>query len=186
MLGKLRYRQSMASATTALTVQEFDALYGHEAGWEYWFGEARRKPVPTQLHGILQSVLSELLNRAGYISSVESDMKIASDWQPRPDVCGVLGEAIEKYITDPENVVVFEVLSEDDAIVEKCQHYSEIRIEQIFVFDTESRTITNWDGTKLVPVPDVKLGNGVTITGATIWSEFAKRQKQTPPASLVI
>jgi len=176
----------MAPATTALTVQEFDAIYGHQAGWEYWFGEARRKPVPTKLHGVLQFLLGELLRRAGYIVTGESDLKIASDWQPRPDVCGVLADVNEKYITSPEDVVVFEVRSEDDAIVEKCRHYSEIRIEQIFVFDPERSTITNWDGTKLVSVPDVKLGNGVTITGATIWSEFANRQKQTPPASLFI
>jgi len=176
----------MAPATTALTVHEFDAIYGHEAGWEYWFGEARRKPVPTKLHGVLQFLLGELLRRAGYIVTGESDLKIAPDWQPRPDVCGVLGEVKGKYITSPEDVVVFEIRSKDDSIVEKCRHYSEIGIEQIFVFDTEARTINNWDGTKLVSVPDVKLGNGVTITGATIWSEFVKRQKQTPPASLVI
>ncbi len=178
----------MASdATTAfLTVNEYDALYGHQAGWEYWFGEARRKPVPTYLHGLLQIVLGGLLNRAGYIASVESDVKIAPDWQPRPDVCGVL-EVTEKYVTRPENVVIFEVLSEDDYIVAKCRHYSEIKIEQIFVFDPDEKTIAAWDGEKLRPVIDVKLANGVTITGATIWLEFRKRQEQQhPPASLMI
>jgi hypothetical protein len=172
-------------ATATLTVHQYDALYGNQAGWEYWFGEARRKPVPTYLHGVLQILLGELLNRAGYIASVESDMRIASDWHPRPDVVGVL-QMNEKYVTRPEDVVVFEVLSEDDSIVEKCQHYSEIRIEQVFVFDPEGKTITNWDGAKLVSVEDVQLANGVTITGATIWSHFGKRQKQTPPASSVI
>lgn len=174
------------AATEFLTVNEYDARYGHQAGWEYWFGEARRKPVPTYLHGLLQIVLGGLLSRAGYIGSVESDVKIASDWQPRPDVCGVL-EVQEKYVSRPENVVIFEVLSEDDSIVTKCQHYSEIKIEQIFVFDADEKSIAVWDGAKLRPVADVKLANGVTITGATVWSEFMKRQQQQhPPASLTI
>jgi Uma2 family endonuclease len=174
------------AATALLTVNEYDALCGHEAGWEYWFGEARRKPVPTYLHGLLKIVLGGLLSRAGYIASVESDVKIASDWQPRPDVCGVL-EVQEKYVTRPENVVIFEVLSEDDPIVAKCRHYSEIKIEQIFVFDADQKTIATWDGEKLQPVIDVKLANGVTITGATIWSEFMKLQaQQHPPASMTL
>ena len=181
-----RYHHRMApAATTSLTVPEYDALYGNQPGWEYWFGEAKRKPVPTYLHGLLQILLGELLNRAGYIASVESDMKIAPDWHPRPDVVGVL-QITGKYVTGPEDVVVFEVLSEGDPIAEKCQHYTEINIQQVFVFDPEAKTITNWDGAKLVPVQDVQLANGVTITGATIWSDFAKRQKQTPPASSVI
>jgi hypothetical protein len=173
------------SATTILTVQQFDALYGGESGWEYWFGEARRKPLPTYLHGILQGVLFELLIRAGYIASVETDLKIASDWQPRPDVVGVL-EINEKYVTRPENVVVFEILSEDDSIVAKCQHYAEIQIRQLFVFHPVKQTVTFWNGQELEPVQDVKLANGVTITGATIWREFASRQQPHSPASSII
>ena len=173
-------------ANAFLSIDEFDKLYGGEAGWEYWFGEVRRKPVPTKLHGILQFLLCELLRRAGYIVSGETDLKIASDWQPRPDVSGVLEEVKEKYITRPEGKVVFEILSDDKAIVAKCQHYSEIEIEQVFVFDPEAQTIARWSGQDLIPVVDVKLANGVIITGRTIWSEFEKRQRQQPPSSMTI
>jgi Uma2 family endonuclease len=176
----------MPPAGTQLTINEYDALYGGEPGWEYWFGEARRKPVPTKLHGLLQFLLGELLRRAGYIVSGETDLKIASDWQPRPDVCGVLEESNEKYITQPQGLVVFEVLSEGDDIPTKCRHYSEINIEQVFVFDVDAKTITFWDGEELRPVVDVKLGNGVVITGATIWSEFSRRQQRQSPVSTII
>jgi hypothetical protein len=62
-------------------------------------------------------------------------------------------------------------------------HYSEIKIEQIFVFDVDARTITFRDGEELHPVVDVTLENGVVITGATIWSEFAGRQQRQSPVS---
>jgi hypothetical protein len=48
----------MALRTAArLTAAEFEELYGNLPGYEYWFGEARRKPVPTRLHGLLQLIL---------------------------------------------------------------------------------------------------------------------------------
>ena len=168
-----------------LTVTEFDRIYGHESGWEYWFGEARRKPVPTLLHGILQVVLADLLRLAGYISTVESDIQSDPDWRPRPDVYGVLQEIQGKYATKPVDVV-FEVLSEGDDIVTKCQHYSQIHIPQVFVFSPEAGTIAQWDGQSLVPVADVELANGVTIKGETIWSQLEKRRRAAPPASTVI
>ena len=77
----------MATAPqTLLTLEEFDARYGSEPGWEYWFGEAVRKPVPTWYHGVLQVVLANLLLEAGYFSGSEIDLKVDPRWQPRPDV----------------------------------------------------------------------------------------------------
>lgn len=175
----------MALVATQLTVGEFDRIYGHEAGWEYWFGEARRKPVPTFLHGVLQIVLAELLRLAGYISTVESDIHSDPDWRPRPDVYGVLHEIEGTYATKPVDVVV-EVLSEGDDIVTKCQHYSQIEIPQVFVLSPEARTIARWDGQALLPVLDVELANGVTITGKTIWAQLEKRRRVQPPASKII
>jgi Uma2 family endonuclease len=169
----------MAPDATFLTVMEYDRLYDREPGWEYWFGEARRKAVPTQLHTILQFLLAELLRVAGYVASGEADLRIVDHWRPRPDVYGVLGKIEGRYATRPVDVV-FEVLSEGDDVLIKCRRYTEIQIPAVFVFDPEAQTIASWDGTKLSPVTDVKLGNGVTITGATIWSEFAKRQQQQP------
>jgi hypothetical protein len=57
----------MATAPHYLTVDEFERLYGHENGWEYWFGKAVRKPIPTWAHGILQQLVAELILEAGYV-----------------------------------------------------------------------------------------------------------------------
>jgi hypothetical protein len=169
-----------------LTVSEFDEVYGCQSGWEYWFGEARRKPVPTHLHGLLQFLLGELLHRAGYSVSGESDLKISSDWQPRPDVCGVLGEVKEKSSLSPTMLWSLRCFPKVMRRVTKCRHYSEIQISPVFVFDPVARSIAHWDGEKLVPVTDVRLSNGVTITGATIWSEFMKRQRRQAPTEMRI
>ena len=98
----------MATAPqTLLTLEEFDARYGSEPGWEYWFGEAVRKPVPTWYHGVLQVVLANLLLEAGYFSGSEIDLKVDPRWQPRPDVlkCRLYQRigipAI--YVADPES-----------------------------------------------------------------------------------
>jgi Uma2 family endonuclease len=176
----------MAPTATSLTVDEYESIYGNKAGWEYWSGEARCKPVPTHLHGLLQSLLSELLRLAGYVSVVEAEIRNAADWRPRPDVYGVLKKLEGQYALQPVDVV-FEVLSPQEDIATKCEYYSSRnRIPAIFVFDPIEQTITSWDGQTLLTVSDVKLANGVTITGATIWSEFAKRQQQQPPASTTI
>ncbi len=176
----------MAPAATRLTVEEFDLLYGNQKGWEYWFGVPRQKPVPTYLHGVLAGVLFQLLRRAGYYVSGESDLKIIPDWQPRPDVYGSL-EAIEgRYAAKPVDVV-FEIKSESDDPIAKCQHYNAIGIRQTFVFNPEKRTIAEWDSQALIAVPDVKLRNGVTITGQTIWREMeAAKEKLDPPPSRMI
>lgn len=175
----------MVPASTHLTVTEYDRVYGHESGWEYWFGEARRKPVPTHLHGLLQILLAELLRFAGYISSVETELRTVSEWRPRPDVCGLLEEVEGRYPTKPVEVA-FEVLSEDEDILTKCHHYSQIGIPQIFAFEPEAGTILRWDGEKLTPVVNVELANGVTITGATVWSQLERRRHREPPKSITI
>ena len=177
----------MAPTASHLTLQEYDRIYGHESGWEYWDGEAIRKPASTFLHGLLSILLGELLRRAGYLSALEVDLHASPDWSPQPDVCGVLTAITGKYPTHPVDVV-FEIMSEGENIKAKCLRYSQVGIPQIFVLDAENKTIAEWSGDRLIPVVDVALLNGVTITGRTIWSEMVRRQRerQEPPASGVI
>jgi Uma2 family endonuclease len=179
MLAKIRL---MAPGATSLTLDEYDRVYGSEAGWEYWFGQVRAKPVPTQLHGLLQTLLAELLRLAGYVSIVEADLRIVPGWSPRPDVYGIVGKIEGRYATRPVDVV-FEIVSPQEDIETKCELYRQSLIPVIFVFDPAEQTITSWDGQRFVPVTDVELANGVTITGATIWSQFMERQQQQPPVS---
>ncbi len=169
--------------TAKLTLEEYDRLYGFEAGWEFRDGKAIRKPVPTYLHGLLALVLGELLKLAGYHASVEADVRLPDNWSPRPDACGVLAPVMAKYPTHLD--VVCEILSEKEEIVTKCRDYHATgAVGQIFVFEIESKTIWTWNGVKLVTVVDLLLGNGVTITGRRIWREL--ETTPVPPASMLV
>lgn len=177
----------MAPVASQLTIAEYDRRYGHESGWEYRAGHAYRKPVPTYLHGILAALLADLLRLAGYIASVEVDLRLTNDWSPRPDVCGVLGTVESKY---PKSVdVVCEVLSENEDVQTKCRDYAATgAVGHIFVFDIDTKTIQTWDGSSLLSIVDLLLGNGVTITGRTIWNELDRRslERPSPPASMLV
>lgn len=166
----------MATSATFLSVTEYESIYGSESGWEFWFGEAVRKPVPTKFHGILQMLLGELLRLAGYISTVEAELRNVADWRPRPDVYGVLEDFEGDYPVLPVDVV-FEILSPGEDIAEKCRHYAESLIPAIFVFDPVEQTIQEWQDGKLNIRQAVKLGNGVTIAGEDIWRQFSQRKK---------
>jgi Uma2 family endonuclease len=154
-----------------ITSTEYDRLYASESGWEFWFGEARRKPIPTQFHGILQLLLGYLLKMAGYRASTETELRIIPDWYPRPDVTGIQKGLIERYPTEPVDVV-FEVLSEGEEVIEKCRLYAQIGIRQVFYFDPELRRIYVWRDGALIPTTDVQLANGSIITGKELWAEF--------------
>jgi Uma2 family endonuclease len=127
-----------------LTVHEFNARYAHEHGYEYWFGEAVRKGMPTWLHSVLQVILAEFLHRLGYVTGSELELRIDPEWQPRPDVAASL-EMEEPYPTKPVDIVA-EILSDDPMtrVFEKCRNYTRIGIPQIFVFDPVSRTAWEW------------------------------------------
>ena len=165
---------------TLLTLEEFDQRYGPEPGWEYWFGEVVRKPVPTWYHGILQFVLTGLLFDAGYFAGGEIDLKVDPRWQPRPDVLGA--SAIDgPYPTKPVELVI-EILSDDQFryVHEKCRHYHRIGIPAVYVADPEQRRLWQWNPERenLDPTENIVLPNAVPLTGATIWAEFERRIAQ--------
>jgi Uma2 family endonuclease len=166
---------SSTTASTFLTLEDYQKQYGSQHGWEYDNGEAVRKPVPDWLHGALQALLVELLYRAGYYSSSEVDLHIIATWSPRPDAAGNL-KRIDKYPTEPIDIVM-EVLSDDqmDDLLKKCSRYSALGIRQIFVLSGEHHKIWVWKSETLYPIDDIALGNGKVILGATIWSELEKR-----------
>ncbi len=144
----------MATATHLLTVEEFRARYANEKPYyEYWFGEAVQKSAPTWLHGVLQALLCELLRGSGYKSGTEVELRVADDWQPKPDVIGTT-HVDEPYPTKPPDVVV-EVLSPDDRmhdVFRKCRSTCE-SASPLFSF--------------LIPNPKMR-GRGVSIP--TTWS----------------
>lgn len=169
----------MAGATL-ISLEQYHDLYSTEHGYEYWFGEVVRKPVPTWLHSILQALLAELFTKAGYIAGSELDLRINRDWEPRPDVAATLTPITEPYPTKPIEVVA-EVLSPDDKIQkirEKCSLYSRIGIAQIFVFDPETSQAWEWnhERSELEQIHDqLRLQNGARILLQEVWSELERR-----------
>ncbi|MGI9075604.1 MAG: Uma2 family endonuclease [Bryobacteraceae bacterium] len=135
----------MAAGTSVLTLEQFNAQYAHEHGYEYWFGEVVQKGIPTWLHGLLQVILGDLFYKLGYASGSEIDLRIDPNWQPRPDVTAAL-EIEQPYPTKPVDIVA-EVLSDDPMtkVFEKCRNYARIGIPQIFVFDPESNAAWEWN-----------------------------------------
>jgi Uma2 family endonuclease len=119
----------MATASKALTKEEFRSLYaGRKPHFEYWFGEAVQKSMPTWLRSVLQRILGGLLVKAGYKSGSEAELRIDPDWEPVPDVIGTTHTITGPYPTEPVEVVI-EILSPEDPMsrmLEKCSHYSRI------------------------------------------------------------
>lgn len=169
----------MAAATTLLTLEQFNAQYAGEHGYEYWFGEVVQKGMPTWLHGLLQLILGEFFHKLGYISGSEIDLRVDPNWQPRPDVMAAL-EIEQPYPTKPVDVVA-EVLSDDPMtkVFEKCRNYARIGIPQIFVFDPESRTAWEWSRQtgNLERIQALRLRNGSTLDVSDIWAELEARMR---------
>ena len=169
--------RNMPAATTLLTIEQYREQYAGETGWEYWFGEAVRKPVPTWLHGVLQLLLGQLLREAGYYSASELDLRIDPNWEPRPDVAGAL-TLEQPYPTKPIDVAI-EILSDDKMgpLFAKCRHYVRIGIPQIFVFDPVARDAWEWsrETDSIERIQSMRLGNGSVIAVDDVWAELEKR-----------
>src|SRR5947209_2669365 len=166
------------ATTSLLTLDEYHARYGSENGYEYWFGKVVRKSVPTWLHSILQGLLVELLNYAGYTAGSELELRIDRHWEPKPDVAATL-HVEQPYPTKPIEIVA-EILSPDDAmdkVREKCEHYSRVGIAQIFVLVPEGRSCWEWNhlGSILEPVTSqMRLAHGATISLSSTWTEMER------------
>jgi Uma2 family endonuclease len=165
----------MAAAPQPLSLAEFRARYSLEKPYfEYWFGVAIQKSVPTWLHAVLQRIIGSLLLQAGYKSGSELELRIDSNWQPVPDVAGSLRRIDQPYPTEPIDVVV-EILSPDDRmsyILSKCRNYARIGISQIFVFDPEAKQAWEWTNNSLNIISEMRLANGSVIDLRLVWQQL--------------
>ncbi len=170
----------MATALGSLTLEQFHDQYDSEAGYEFWFGEVVRKPMPTWLHAILQIQLGELLRRLGYYAGSELSLRTDKNWEPRPDVTGALNLELPYPIKPVE--IAIEIRSDDQMkmLFAKCRHYVRIGVSQIFVFDPETRAAWEWNRTtdNLERIQVLELGNGARVEVDEIWAEFDHRVAQ--------
>jgi Uma2 family endonuclease len=158
----------MATATDRLSLAEFQLKYGQsDRAYEYWYGEAIPKGMPTWIHGFLQALLLKLLDGAGYKPGGDVELRIVSDAHPRPDVIATKGRMEIPYPTKAVEVVI-EVLSPDDTmphILRKCRAYHEWGFEFIYVVDPESRKVYRWTGEALETATHL-----TTISVDQIWN----------------
>jgi Uma2 family endonuclease len=137
---------AVGPATPALTMEEFERLYGGETpAYEYWDGLAIQKPVPTVLHSWLQFVLQVLLKQKGLAAAAEVRIKVNPTKEPVPDV--IAGHRPRAPYPDKPVEIVMEVLSPDDTVQRlrrKCRFYAAQQIPGIYVFDPEDRTSERW------------------------------------------
>jgi Uma2 family endonuclease len=167
----------MAAAADKLTLEDFDRQYGDSKPYyEFWFGEAIQKSMPTVIHGWLQVIIAWLLKEAGYRAGSEVRLKISPDFQPVPDVVAVEGRVERPYFTKPV-VVAVEILSPDDSfhrVMRKCEIYAEWGIQTVVVLDPESRAGWTWDHRlkSLIPATLIALPNGNNIPLTRIFAEL--------------
>jgi len=77
----------MAAGISKLTLAQFKEQYGHsDRAYEFWYGEAIPKGMPTVVDGLLQRIIMILLQEAGYISASDVDLHIDPQAHPRPDI----------------------------------------------------------------------------------------------------
>ncbi len=170
----------MATATHLLTPEEFRAQYAEQKPYfEYWFGQAIQKSVPTWLHALLQNLLCDLFREAGYKAAPELELRIDPDWQPKPDVAAAI-RAEQPYPTQPIDIVA-EVLSPEDRmahVFEKCRQYERIGIRKVFVLDPVSKNTWEWSSAtqNLERRRSLDLPNGHRIDVEAIWTELSRRQ----------
>ncbi len=162
----------MAALAGKLTIEEFQSKYGRsERSYEYRYGEAVPKAIPTWVHGLLQSLISKLLMNEGFKAGSEVELRIDPDAYPKPDVIATKGKVEIPYPTKAVDVVV-EVLSKDDPmpyLLQKCGAYQTWGFAFIYVVDPESRVLYRWTGQALAITDTL-----TSIPAARIWAELDK------------
>jgi Uma2 family endonuclease len=164
-----------------MTLEQFDSQYARQKPYfEYWFGAAIQKTMPTWVHRLLQKIVMRLLDDAGYESAAELKLKISTEFQPLPDVSAVLpGQIVGPYPTQPVEVVV-EILSPGDQlsdVVSKCGFYAGLGIKRIYILDAQARTVSLWNAhAGLQPASHL-----ASVPVAKIWSELDRRLAISPP-----
>lgn len=133
----------MAAQASPLTIEEFHKLYdGAKPAYEYWFGQAIQKPMPTNLHGLIQFILATLLKRAGWNPNIEVRLKVVREAEPVPDLIAIRGKYKGAYPRRAPELCI-EILSPGDTLrraLEKAKHYLSWGCECVWIIDPDKRT----------------------------------------------
>ena len=133
-----------ALAEHKLSKEEFHARYdGEKPYYEYWDGEAVQKAMPKWLHGLIQKLLTRMLDDIGFESASEVELHLDPNYEPVPDIIAVVAAQREPYPTKPFEVVI-EILSHNDQfsrVLRKCRLYEKWGIRQIVIVDPQDRVV---------------------------------------------
>lgn len=133
----------MATAAAHLSLEEFHRLYdGKKPAYEYWFGEAIRKAMPTNVHGVVQFLIMLMLRNLGWTVASEARLKVIREAEPVPDVIAVHGKLPRRYSTTSPEICI-EILSPGDRLERmlwKARHYLDWGSSWVWIIDPEART----------------------------------------------
>ncbi|HSU60368.1 MAG TPA: Uma2 family endonuclease [Bryobacteraceae bacterium] len=136
----------MAARPLPLSIEEFHKLYDcAKPVYEYWYGKAVRKAMPTALHGVVQCIIMLLLGKAGWNAASEVRLKVIKDVEPVPDVIAVRGKFKGRYPTAAPDLCI-EILSPGDTLaraLEKAKIYISWGSQCVWIIDPEQRTAWN-------------------------------------------
>lgn len=144
----------MAAHPLPLSLEEFHRLYdGAKPAYEYWYGTAVRKSMPTILHSLIQRIIMTLLEKAGWNTAPEVRLKVVREAEPVPDVIAVKGKFKGCYPTDAPELCI-EILSPGDRLtraLEKARIYVSWGSQSVWIIDPEQRTA--WSLSHEAPEP---------------------------------
>ena len=159
----------MPATAAKLTLAQFQEQFGRsQRAYEFWYGEAIPKSMPTWVRGLLQAIIMQLLKEARFYAASEVELRIDPDAHPRPDVIASKSKGERAYPTHSVDIAV-EIVSQDDShsyLKEKCRKYQAWGIGHVFVVDPSDRSVTEWKGTL------VETNNLSSIPVGRIWDEL--------------
>jgi Uma2 family endonuclease len=167
----------VAAQPQPLTLAQFDAMYSSQKPYyEYWYGQAIQKAMPTKLHSALQVILALILREIGLLALTELRINLGDEARPLPDVAGFAQPFAGMYPTEPFEAAI-EILSPDDSmqyLMRKCRRYAQWGIQNIFVFDPEDRVGLKWnrDTDGLDSISELIVDGRTPVPLSRIWSEL--------------
>src|SRR5579884_3407181 len=123
----------MAAAHTFLSPAQFEQLYSDDVNpaFEYWFGKAIQKPMPTSIHSAFAFVVAMLLLKRGWKALPEVRLKLSQLAQPVPDVVADPKPLETPYLTRAFGLCI-EIVSPGDKLgklFQKAAHYLDWGVE---------------------------------------------------------
>jgi Uma2 family endonuclease len=151
------------STATLVSVEDYLRMTD-KPNREYRDGVLYPKPMPTWLHGILQSVLCELLRKQGLYTGTEVSLRMSLSKVLVPDVVGARTLQLP-YPTEPV-LLCCEILSPDDrlgAMLAKCEEYHAWGVPFCWVIDPVKRAAWEYHSA----------GEPIRVTGNLRAGEFS-------------